>query len=404
VLIDSTPAAGFTLFALCGAKFAARRQRTLTVGPAFRRRPDSDKEIVMWIQRSLVPVLLASACGLAGAATPRIEYRVTRVAPLISEGTAINNAGASVGAFQFSGSGAHAFLSRGSSSIDLGALGSFNNLSIANDINDSFQVVGTSDVAGGTRGFIYAHGALRDVNVFLPANTTATGINNAGYIVGAYQLNGAPSRGYLRAPDGSFRDIGTLPYPNPFTLPEAINRHGQIVGGSGPSTPSGLVPRAFLVDGGVMRNLGNLGANPSVARDINDAAQVTGYSSLGTPGVFHAFLWQKGRLLDIDGRRGVGQSVGTGINKRGHIVGNSDHLGPFIYRGKKMESLNALIDPAGRYIIRDVQGINDKGQIIGRADQEGVAFGFAVRLDPCTVHADGAADADADADADEHAE
>jgi probable HAF family extracellular repeat protein len=184
------------------------------------------------------------------------------VAPLISEGTAINNAGASVGAFQFSGAGAHAFLSRGTASIDLGALASFNKLSIANDINDRFQVVSTSDSAAGTRGFIYDHGVLRDVNVFLPATTTATGINNAGYIVGSYLLNAAPPRGYLRAPDGSFRDIGTLPFHNPYTQPEAINHRGQIVGGSGPHTPPKLAPRAFLYENGVMRRLGNLGGEP----------------------------------------------------------------------------------------------------------------------------------------------
>lgn len=347
----------------------------------------------MWMRNSLMLVLLSSAFGVASAAAPRVEYRVTRVAPLISEGTAINNAGATVGAFQFSGAGAHAFLSRGANAIDLGALAQFSNLSIANDINDRFQVVGTSDSTAGTRGFLYDHGVLRDVNVFLPATTTATGINNAGYIVGAYQLNGAPPRGYLRAPDGSFRDIGALPFAQAFTQAEAINKRGQVVGGSGPYTLPNPVPRAFLYEDGMMRKLGNLGADPSVARDINDRTQITGYSSLRTPGVFHAFLWQDGRLVDIDGRRGVGQSVGTGINNRGHIVGNSDHLGPFVYRGSKMESLNALIDPAGGYTIRDVQGINDKGQIVGTADQAGVAFGFAVRLDPCTgPHAEAATD------------
>jgi len=349
----------------------------------------------MLVRNSLTVVVLVSAFGWASAARPRIEYKVTRVAPLISEGTAINNAGASVGAFQFGGSGAHAFLSRGANSIDLGALGEFSNNSIAHDINAKFQVVGTSDFAGGTRGFIYENGVLRDVNVYLPANTTATGNNNAGYIVGAYQFNGAPPRGYLRAPDGTFRDIGTLPFANPFTLPEAINKRGQIVGGSGPYSLSPLVPRAFLYQDGLMRNLGNLGGLSSAARGINDHSQITGYSSLKTPGVFHAFLWQNGRMIDIDRRQGVGQSEGAAINKRGHIVGSSDHLGPFVYRGKKMESLNALIDPAGRYLIRGVLDINDKGQIIGTADQEGVAFGFAVRLDPCPSPADDAATMDA---------
>lgn len=339
----------------------------------------------MWMRNSFALVLLASAVGLASASPPRFEYRVTRIAPLISSGLAINNAGATVGDFQFTGAGAHGFLTRGNRTVEIGGLEEFRNFSIANDINDRFQVVGTSDVAGGTRGFIYEGGLPRDVRVFLPATTTATGINNAGYIVGSYQFNFGAPRGYLRAPDGSFRDIGTLRFAdaaNPFTLPEAINKRNQVVGGSGPFTPGTIqVPRAFLYQDGMMRNLGNLGGVPSAALDINDHGQVTGYSSLRTPGVSHAFLWQNGRMVDIDGRR-VGQSTGTGINNRGHIVGDSDHLGPFIWRGKRMEGLNTLIDPSGRYFLTSVQGINDKGQIVGTANQEGVAFGFAVRLDP----------------------
>src|SRR4051812_41073492 len=110
----------------------------------------------MWLRNSLALVLLASEFGLASAAKPRFEYRATPLSPLeISEGTAINNAGAIVGAYQFSGFGAHAFLSRGTKFTDLGALGNINDNSIANDVNDKFQVVGTS---GGTRGFVYEKG------------------------------------------------------------------------------------------------------------------------------------------------------------------------------------------------------------------------------------------------------
>jgi probable HAF family extracellular repeat protein len=340
----------------------------------------------MWMQNSLAVALLVSAATLANAAKPVYEYTVKEVGVVFSDANAINQAGHVVGGYQVSGSGAHAYVNFGQGPVDIGALGGFENFSVANSINDRKQVVGDSTGPSiGLRGFIYERGTMRDVNVFLPASTTANDINNGGYIVGSYYLNTVVPRGYLRAPDGSFRDIGTLPFANPYTVPEALNKHGQIVGRSGPWQDNDPLSRAFLFEGGVMRDLGTLGGPYSSARDINDKGQVTGLASLA-PGVHHAFLWHKGRMRDIDGRAGVGQSEGTAINKHGHVVGMSDHLGPFIYRGRKMVSINSLIDPASGYEIFRVDGINDKGQIAASAAKAGVPFGIAVRLDPCHHH------------------
>lgn len=338
----------------------------------------------MFARNCAALVVLALAASLAQAAKPRYEYRVTQVAPLYSDGNAINRNGATVATYQFTGAGVHAFLTYPGGTAIIGGLGDFNNVSYGLGINDRLQVVGQSETAAGARGFIYQNGALSDINVFLPAHTSANGINNAGHITGTYQYTGAPLRGFLRAPDGGFRDIGTLAFANPYTWPLAINKHRQVVGNAG-SWDGARTPHPFLYHNGSMRQLGSLGAGPGEARDINDRGQVTGYSALKAPGVRHAVVWQAGRTVDIDGRKGVGQSVGNGINNHGHVVGTSDHLGAFIWRGKKMESLDALIDPAGGYSIRDVRGINDKGQIVGYADQFGVAFGFAVRLDPVPV-------------------
>ena len=334
-------------------------------------------------QHSFIAALLLAAAVQATAGQPRAEYIVREVGVVFSDANALNQRGDVVGSYQYTGAGAHAYVNFGNGPIDIGALGPPPNFSTANSINGKRQVVGNSTAQTlGARGFLYENGTMRDVNVFVPAATTANDINAAGYIVGTYALNGGPPRGYLRAPDGSFRDIGTLPFADPYTVPAAINKHRQVVGRSGgPYQDLNPVSHAFLYENGVMRDLGSLGAWPAAARDINDRGQVTGFASLSS-GASHVFLWQKGRMVDLDGRAGVGQSEGTAINKHGHVVGMSDHLGPFVYRGKKLESLNALLGPNSLYQIFRVDGINDKGQIAASAAKLGVPFGIGVRLDP----------------------
>ncbi len=99
-----------------------------------------------------------------------------------------------------------------------------------------------------------------------------------------------------------------------------------------------------------------------------------------------AFLYSNGRMIDIDGRPTTVErnSAGTGINNHGHVVGASDHLSGFIYRGKRLQSLNALIDSKLRWDIFSPEAINDSGQIAATASRDGVQY--AVRLDLIRPH------------------
>lgn len=105
-----------------------------------------------------------------------------------------------------------------------------------------------------------------------------------------------------------------------------------------------------------------VGPADSTAADINNAGVVVGYYPY-SPTANHAFL-----------------------NRGCHIVGGSDHLSGFIWRGKKMQSLNALINPASGWDIRDPRAINDAGQIAANAYRNGVRY--AVRLDLIKPHVD----------------
>ena len=77
-------------------------------------------------------------------------------------------------------------------------------------------------------------------------------------------------------------DIGTLTGSGPdgYSYASGINDAGQVVGYSG---TNGGFDHAFITgpDGVGMRDLGSLDGGNSYARGINDAGQVVGYSYLG---------------------------------------------------------------------------------------------------------------------------
>lgn len=327
--------------------------------------------------------LLSLALGMARPALAYPEYRVTVIGPAGSTAADINRSGVVVGTYPFSATANHAFLNRGKGLVNLGALGGAASSAVA--INDKGQVLAHWTTAGGqTRGLLYHHGKARDIGTVAGWRTTYTDINNAGFIT-AYasepdSFDGP--RGFLRAPNGQFTNIGFLPVDKPHTYAYAINNGKQITGSSGPLEFPEQPLRAIVWSKGVMRDLGDFGWSPNSGLAINDCGQVTGYMSLQEG--FHArvaFLYTHGRLLNIDGRPDTEQrsSAGAGINNLGHVVGSSNHLSGFVYRGRRMQSLNALIDPAAGWDIQNPTAINDAGQIAATAYRNGVSY--AVRLD-----------------------
>lgn len=331
----------------------------------------------------LLSVSLATAH--AGSAYP--EYRVTVVAPANSAAADINKFGVVVGSYPAGGSSIHAFLNRGKGLVDLGAMRGAS--SRAEAINDKGQVLGNYLDAFGqpAGGFIYYRGDRRNLGTLPGRFTIYSDINNAGYTTASGVATGG-YHAFLRSPDGKLRDIGSLPFRNPTTMAEALNNRNQITGNSGPLLLPDPPVHAYIWTNGVMRDLGNLGGGaPNSGLAINDHGQVTGYAAV-PPGRLNraAFLYTHGRLIDIDGRPPTAErfSLGTGINNHGYVVGESNDLSGFIYRGRRRESLNSLIDPKLGWDIRSPAAINDAGQIAATAYRKGISY--AVRLDLIRPH------------------
>ena len=160
---------------------------------------------------------------------------------------------------------------------------------------------------------------------------------------------------------GTMTGLGTFVY-YPNSSATGINNKGQVVGYSYPNPIVVLPWKAFLYSGGMMTDLGTLGTD-SLAFGINNNGQVVGYSLVnGHP---HAFLYDKGGMQDLLGTLGGTDSIATGINDSGEVVGYytlSGQKRAFLCYLGNMTDLGTL---GGEY--SQANAINNSGQIVGSA-------------------------------------
>jgi probable HAF family extracellular repeat protein len=182
--------------------------------------------------------------------------------------------------------------------------------------------------------------------------TEATGINNAGEIVGYYYDDRVNERGFLFS-GGTYTSLAA-PGSDGVTFPQGINNAGKIVGWDGGGN-------GFLFGGGNYTRLNVPGANDTFLRAINDDSQIVGSYSLGA--FNHAFKYSAGSFttLDVPGRFG---SAALGINNAGQIVGaysdSPNRFQGFLSSG----GAYTMIDVPGAFYT-SATGINNAGEIVG---------------------------------------
>jgi probable HAF family extracellular repeat protein len=174
----------------------------------------------------------------------------------------INNAGQIVGGYS-----GGSFLLSGGSYTSLGVPGK------ASGINDAGQIVGTVP-ATKAYGFLFSNGTTTGIYVPGSFGTEAIGINDAGVIVGSYYDG--------RADHGLLVSNGTYTTLNVAGFASGINNAGEIVGSEG-------FGGSFLLSGGRLTTINVPGSEFTDAVGINDLGEIVGYYQ-DASGAYHGFL------------------------------------------------------------------------------------------------------------------
>lgn len=249
---------------------------------------------------------------------------------------------------------------------DLGTLGGDN--SAATGINELGQVVGwaqttptiiwTGELVGFAHAFITAPdgGTMTDLGQLGETGSSATGVNDAGRVVGTSALFGDTPAGFVTGPKGAgLMPLGGSEATAGFKRPADINNLGQVAGADDASVhPFVTGPEAT---GFIAIGAGEPGPLPyGDPVGINDRGQVA--MSAG-------YLWTA-----ADGARSLGADVfeATGINEGGQIVGRTVANVGFITAadGGALSLLGTL---GGAFSAPT--GLNDLGQVIGLSETTG---------------------------------
>jgi probable HAF family extracellular repeat protein len=218
---------------------------------------------------------------------------------------------------------------------------------------------------------------LFDFGVGLPpANeaelgSTATGVNEAGEVVGAATTVTGPSgpgpafevhaRAFMfDTSSHAITDLGAYG----MTDAADIDEHGRVAGT--------IAGRAAVVDAstGIVTDLGTLGGTSSYATAISDDGLVVGAAQVTGNSAYHAFVYDlvTGVLTDIGTlpAPGAPQSIAYGVNDNRIVVGLSSASGeihPFAYDvpTKTLRDLGVL----GTSDLLEGRDINDAGLTVG---------------------------------------
>lgn len=246
---------------------------------------------------------------------------------------------------------AHAFKSQDGHLTDLGALrGGFS--SASGGISPNGLIAGWSE-NGETdptflgvpviHGVLWKNGAIKDLGTLNGGyESAALAVNSRGQVVGAADNSivdatpmssdvygwGTQTRAFLLQ-NGVMQDLGTLGGTDAVAV--LVNERGQVVGESyvdsnpsaycGQNLQSFNTTGAFLWENGVMTNLGSFGGTCTYASNLNNRGEIVGLSTTTGDQFQHAFLWKDGSFSELPNANGGNNSAGLALNEGGAVAG-----------------------------------------------------------------------------------
>jgi len=212
-------------------------------------------------------------------------------------------------------------------------------------INARGDIVGRYfDASGNSHGYLLSGGAFSSIDAPFPgtSDTDARGMNNAGVIVGEYDVpTNIPGLGTVPIPNGFMRDatgnFTKIHFPNSVgTIARGVNDSGDVVGWyivvTNPNTLA-IAVHAFLLSKGVYTSFDFPGATATIANGINEQGEIAGSyttnavtinSLLGdrfnnSHGYVRSADGTAFTLIDFPGA--LGTDCRGGFNPRGDLVG-----------------------------------------------------------------------------------
>jgi len=243
----------------------------------------------------------------------------------------------------------------------------------ARAINGPGAIVGEAADGGVLHPVLWTtDGQLHDLGAPPPGDVSgvALGIDNAGEIVGTWQLPAPPwTTSFLVDAAGV---MGPFPLAPGGRSPivEAMNVHGQVVGTTlAPTNGRGYV--CFIYGAKGVVDFGTaLDWYSCSATAISSAGHVGGSVGVAATSRVEAFLWTGGQPQPLGVLPGDARSEVIGLNASDVVVGNSlfdnGFAHPFVWSEGVMTPLSELLDESGQHwsTLR-ISGINDAGEISG---------------------------------------